>query len=208
MMAAIGRNMYMLLLASFIKHLFRYCCVIDWYLHLLFIYTQRAWLISELAPPPQCWNRANHGNNINHISDKNHYYNSKQSTNIRNNTSYKDVSNAQTLGEIFRMPSYKLPQWTLSAKDSSSAMYFTKTAILNFIRKLRLVRRHGHVSKVTGSSNKAPIKTTFINYRTSQHVPVCFPWVGYSGFHLIPALSWWLFWPEADAVVWQCECAL
>ena len=33
-MAAIGRNIW--LLASFIKHLFRYCCVIDWYLHLLF----------------------------------------------------------------------------------------------------------------------------------------------------------------------------
>ena len=32
------------LLSSFIKHLFN-CCVIDWYLHLLFIYTQHGWLI-------------------------------------------------------------------------------------------------------------------------------------------------------------------
>ena len=31
-----------------IYNLFRYCCVIDWYLHLLFIYTQRGWLILEL----------------------------------------------------------------------------------------------------------------------------------------------------------------
>ena len=46
-MPAIGRNMY--LLSSFIKHLFRYCCVIDWHLHLLFIYTQRGWLILEFV---------------------------------------------------------------------------------------------------------------------------------------------------------------
>jgi hypothetical protein len=28
---------------------------------------------------------------------------------------------------------------------------------------------------ITGSSNKAPLKTTFINYRKARHVPVCFP---------------------------------
>jgi hypothetical protein len=31
----------------FIKHLFRYC-VIDWHLHLLFVHTERGWLILEL----------------------------------------------------------------------------------------------------------------------------------------------------------------
>jgi len=34
---------------------FRYCCVIDWYPHLLFIYTQRGWLILEFFEGIRGW---------------------------------------------------------------------------------------------------------------------------------------------------------